>query len=310
VWPRLIRLEAKARDYALHARAESTLRSYRTVWRYFRAWCKLHERTPLPALPETLALYLADRSDELKVATLQRHLAAIGEAHRTAGHPSPAEDAFVRAVWSGIRRTKGVAPEGKAPALTEDVRLMVDTLPESLMGTRDRALLLLGFAGAFRRSELVALDRRDLQITSAGITVTLRRSKTDQEGAGRKVGIPYGSRPHTCPVRSLLAWLEDSRITEGPVFRRMNRHGHLLPHRLSDRGVARIVQRCAEAAGLDPALYAGHSLRAGHSTSAAMAGASERSIMKQTGHTSAAMVRKYIRMASLFQENSAADLGL
>ena len=187
---------------------------------------------------------------------------------------------------------------------------MMANLPDRLLGVRDRALLLVGFAGAFRRSELVSLNVRDLKFTNDGLTVTLRRSKTDQEGSGRKVGIPYGSSPETCPVRSLRAWLEASGIESGPVFRPINRHGQIRPSRLSDRAVALIVKRAAEAAGKDPAEFAGHSLRSGLATAAAIGGASERAIMKQTGHRSTAMVRRYIRDGSLFRENAAARVGL
>ena len=187
---------------------------------------------------------------------------------------------------------------------------MVAGLPEGLLGIRDRALLLVGFAGAFRRSELVGLDIADLDFNHDGLTVTLRRSKTDQEGEGRKVGLPYGSNPSTCPVRSLQAWIEASAIEAGPVFRSVNRHGRLQPDRLSDKAVALVVKRRAEAAGLDPSRYAGHSLRAGLATAAANAGVSERAIMAQTGHRSVQMVRRYIRDGSLFRENAAAKVGL
>ena len=167
----------------------------------------------------------------------------------------------------------------------------------------------MGFAGAFRRSELVALDFADLQFTSDGLVITLRRSKVDQEGEGRKLAVPYGSNPDTCPVRSLKAWLEAAGIESGPVFRSITRHGKI-GARLSGYDVALVVKQYAGALGLDAATYAGHSLRAGLATSAAIAGASERSIMNQTGHRSSAMVRRYIRDGSLFRENAAAKVGL
>ncbi len=187
---------------------------------------------------------------------------------------------------------------------------MVDVADPGLIGARDRALILLGFAGAFRRSELVGLDVEDCAFGKDGLTVTLRRSKTDQDGAGRKIGIPYGSNPETCPVRTVQAWLEEAGSDAGPLFRSINRHGQVRTGRLSGIDVARIVKKLAVRAGLDPAKYAGHSLRAGHATSAAIAGASERSIMRQTGHRSVQMVRRYIRDGSLFRENSAGKLGL
>jgi integrase len=163
----------------------------------------------------------------------------------------------------------------------------VDAADDGLIGCRDRALVLLGFAGAFRRSELVALEVADCVFGREGLTVLLRRSKTDQDGQGRKVGIPYGSNPETCPMRVLQRWLEQSGVTTGPVFRSLNRHGQVQPAGLSGIDVARVVKKLAERAGLDPAKFAGHSLRAGHATAAAIAGASERSIMNQTGHRSA-----------------------
>ena len=181
---------------------------------------------------------------------------------------------------------------------------------DGLIGLRDRALILLGFAGAFRRSELVSLTLEDCAFGKDGLTVTLRRSKTDQSGEGRKIGIPYGSNPETCPVRSLQSWLELGAIGGGPVFCSINRHGKIQAGRLSGGDVARIVKKLVERAGLDPSKFAGHSLRAGHATSAAIAGASERSIMNQTGHRSVQMVRRYIRDGSLFRENSAGELGL
>jgi site-specific recombinase XerD len=303
-------LTDQAREYVRHARAANTLRAYRADWHDFTDWCQEHDQQPLPATPDALALYLTARAQTCKISTLQRRLSAISQAHQAAGYEAPTNAASVRAVWSGIRRMKGTAPTQKAPAVTQDIRAMCAVLPAGLLGTRDRALLLLGFAAALRRSELVGLDREDVTISSDGLTVLLRRSKTDQEGQGRQIGVPYGSRPETCPVRALLAWLEASRIETGPLFRGVNRHGQLLPGRLSDRAVARVVQRQAEAAGLDATKYAGHSLRAGLATSAAAAGASERAIMNQTGHKSVAMVRRYIREGSLFRENAAAVVGL
>jgi site-specific recombinase XerD len=266
---------------------------------------------PLPAAPETVALYITSLVDQgRKASTIQRRLTAISQAHKTAGYATPTTSPGVRAVWSGIRREHGTAQAGKAPVMTVDLRAMVETLPDSLSGLRDRALLLVGFAGGFRRSELVALDTADVEETADGLVVTIRRSKTDQDGQGRRIGLPYGSNPATCPVRALRAWGEASGIIEGPLFRPINRHGQLQDRRLTAQSVALVVKRVAEAAGLDPARFSGHSLRSGLATSAAAAGVSERSIMNQTGHKSVVMVRKYIREGSLFRDNAAAGVGL
>ena len=301
---------SQAKDYARQAKSHNTRRAYASDWDDFARWCQPYGFVPLPARPETVALYLTALADALKPSTLGRRLATISQVHQAAGHDTPTSAAPVRLVWAGIRRAKGTDQHGKAPAVTAEMRRMVDTLDDRLIGVRDRALLLLGFAGAFRRSELVGLDIKDVQAGHDGLTVHIRKSKTDQEGQGRKVGIPYGSHPHTCPVRAIAAWREKSGLAEGALFRPVNRHGKMQPGRLSDRAVALIVKRAAEAAGLDPTKYAGHSLRAGLATSAAQAGVSERSIMAQTGHKSVMVARRYIRDGSLFRDNAAAQVGL
>jgi integrase len=264
----------------------------------------------MPAAADTVASYIAECGEHLKPGSIQRRLNSIAEAHKAAGLDSPTHAAIVHNTMKGIRRTLGTAPAQKTAALTGDIRAMVDATDEGLIGARDRALVLLGFAGAFRRSELVGLDCADCAFGKDGLTVTLRRSKTDQDAAGRKIGIPYGANPATCPVRTVQAWLDGATVVDGPLFRSINRHGQIQPGRLAGIDVARVIKKLANRAGLDSAKYAGHSLRAGHATAAAIAGASERSIMKQTGHRSVQMVRRYIRDGSLFRENSAGKLGL
>ena len=300
----------QVREFARLSKAENTLRGYRTDWRDFSQWCERNNQRPLPASPETVAAYIAECAGRLKVGSIQRRLNAIAEAHKAMGVESPTAAGIVRNTLKGIKRMRGTAVVPKAPALTAEIRAMVDSTDSGLIGLRDRALILLGFAGAFRRAELVGLDLTDLTFGRDGLTVILRRSKTDQEGQGRTIGIPYGSNPETCPVRVLQEWLEKAGLASGPVFRSLNRHGQIQRGRLSGIDVARIVKKLASRAGLDPAKYAGHSLRAGHATSAAASGASERSIMNQTGHQNVQMVRRYIREANLFRENSAGKLGL
>jgi integrase len=300
----------QVREFIRASKSESTIRGYRTDWQDFCGWCEAHGVGPLPASPEIVASYIAECAGRLKVGSVQRRINAIAEAHKAVGLESPTHHAMVTNTMKGIRRTLGTAPTQKVPTLTDDIRAMIDATDAGVIGNRDRALVLLGFAGAFRRSELVSLDVDDCSFGKDGLTIILRRSKTDQDGAGRKVGIPYGSNPETCPVRTVQAWIEMADINSGPLFRSISRHGQVQPGRLSGMDVARVVKKLAERAGLDPAKYAGHSLRAGHATSAAIAGASERSIMRQTGHKSVQMVRRYIRDGSLFRENSAGKLGL
>jgi site-specific recombinase XerD len=300
----------QVRDFIRASKAANTIRGYDSDWRDFCGWCEAHGIGPLPASPETVASYIAECTARLKVGSIQRRLNAIAEAHKATGLESPTQHPLVKNTMKGIRRTLGTAPVQKSPTLTDDIRAMAAVTAEGLIGLRDRALILLGFAGAFRRSELVALDLEDCAFGKDGLTILLRRSKTDQEGAGRKVGIPFGSNPETCPVRNVQSWIEQAGITSGAVFRSINRHGQIRTGRLAGVDVARVVKKLAQQAGLNPAKYAGHSLRAGHATSAAIAGASERSIMNQTGHRSVQMVRRYIREGNLWRENSGGKLGL
>jgi integrase len=257
-----------------------------------------------------VALYVTDLAATHKTATITRRISAISQAHQIAGFETPTGSSQVRLVMAGIRRTKGTAQAAKTPVLVDDLRRMIDRLPENLLGARDRALLLLGFAGAFRRSELVALDVGDVEVTRDGLVVAVRRSKTDQEGEGRRIGIPNGCHPTTCAVRSLQDWLGGCGFSDGPLFRPIDRFGNVASVRLSAAAVADVVKKYAAAVGLRASDFAGHSLRSGLATSAAMGGASERAIMNQTGHKSINMVRRYIRDGSLFRENAVAVVGL
>jgi integrase len=308
----LTRLASQTRDFLTAAKAASTRRAYRTDWTHFESWCRQYSLDSLPAVPETVALYLTDLAASHKPATLRRRLTVISRAHQAAGYSSPAsmQQALVSETLKGIRRTAGTAQVGKLPLYTEQVRSMMNALPGKLQGIRDRALVLLGFAGGFRRSELAALTVADITVGRDGLTILLLRSKTDQEGAGRKVGIPYGSTFETCPVRAYEDWLSAAKLVEGPVFRQINRHGHVAARALHKDSVGLIVKRAAARIGLDATQYAGHSLRSGLATQAYLNGATELDIMKQTGHRSLGMVRRYIRDASLFRDNPAARLGL
>jgi site-specific recombinase XerD len=294
------------------AKSANTWRAYRADWKHFAAWCTKNDLVPLPASPETVARYLAENASTLKVATLQRRLTVINRVHQNARHDSPGSrsNIIVSDTWKGIRRSKGAAQTRKVPVLVGDLRRIVRELSSGLIGARDRALLLVGFAGAFRRSELVGLNVDDLDFRDDGLVITLQHSKTDQERVGRKVGLPFGSDPATCPPTALRAWLTASAITSGPVFRGIDRNRQVRSSRLSDKSVGLIVKRAAKMIGKDASQFGGHSLRAGLATSAAMAGASERSIMAQTGHRNASTLRRYIRDGSLFRDNAASKVGL
>jgi len=293
------------------ARASNTQRAYTSDWADFAQWCQAEHLEPLPARPETVGLYLAALADTHKPSTITRRLAAIAKQHRNAGLESPASLRLsaVGDVIAGIRRDKGKRPDAKAPLTTEQLRRMVAAIPSTPKGLRDRALLLIGFAGGFRRSELVALDVAVVTDTEDGLKILIRRSKTDQEGQGRTLGIPYGSDPKTCPVRAYRKWIAAAGITEGPVFRSF-RNLTMMHDGITDQVVANVVKRSAERVGIDATELSGHSLRSGLATTAARNGASERSIMKQTGHRSVAMVRRYIHDAELFHDNAAGRLGL
>jgi integrase len=322
-------LAVSATAYAVQSRADGTRRVYASHWADFTAWCPSMGLAALPAEPQTVALYLADRATTLTVSTLQGRISAISEAHEGAGHHLDTKHPAIKQTWSGIRRSLGTAQKGKKPTVIADIRDMVATLPDNLLGKRDRALLLIGFAGALRRSELVGLDigastengTGYVEFADDGLIVTLSRSKSDQEGEGQTVGIPHGEVASTCPVKALQAWLDAAGIEDGPIFRPINRHGHVGERRLSDKAVALVVKRTVKAAMLARGLseadadaaaknVAGHSLRAGLVTSAAAAGVEERVIMDQTRHKHASTLRKYVRLGSLFQQNAAGRVGL
>ena len=212
---------------------------------------------------------------------------------------------------TGVRRLHGTVQRRVAPLSVDDLRAICGSyIVDGVKGRRDRALLLVGFAGALRRSEVVALDREDVTFVGEGMVITLRRSKTDQEGSGVEVAIPWGQDSSTCPVRALLAWLTASSITAGPLFRRVDRHGHVGSRRLSAQTVALVVKQYASAIGRDADGFSGHSLRAGLATAAARVGVQERVIATQTRHKSMTVLRRYIRDCDLFRTNAAASLGL
>ena len=303
-----------AREFAQAAKSEATRRAYASDLRDFDSWCATQRRSPMPAEPETVALYITDLARSGRAAsTIQRRLAAISQVHQLAGHvPPPTADWEVRQVVQGIRRRLGTAPAQKEAVLTVTLRRLVASCdPATRAGARDRALLLLGFGAALRRSELVAIDVEDVTETDEGLRVRIRRSKTDQEAHGDEVGIVRGQHPDIDPVRALRHWRQLGDITTGPLFRPVTRSDTVRRGRLRPQAVALVVQRTASRAGLPtPQAFAGHSLRSGCATQAAMGGAPERAIMRQGRWRSIATVRRYIRSGDLWQENASAWLGL
>ncbi len=238
-------LAIQARDYARAAKAPSTLRAYAADWRHFVAWAGAHGLHALPASAETIALYLAALARTHKSATITRRLTSITKAHQAIGMTSAAtvSELAVGETLKGIRRTLGVAQKAKMPLLTADLLQVLAHLPSGLAGVRDRALLLAGYAGALRRSELAALDIKDVTWVDEGAVLTLRRSKTDQQGQGRQVAIPRGAHAQTCPVKALRAWIEAAGLREGALFRPVDRHGKLRAGRLHSDAVGAIVKR-------------------------------------------------------------------
>ncbi len=305
-----------ARGYFEAARAENTVSAYDSDLRDFATWCRVEagNLSALPASPETVALYITDLAAGrgLKAATIRRRLAAISQLHKEAGHPSPASHEHVKDVLKGITRRHGSLQEGADPILIGTVRRMLGPMEREKgpAASRDRALLLLGLAAGLRRSELSALAFEDLSFVDEGVVVLIRRSKTDQEGKGMRVGVPYGSHPETCPVRNLRAWLTVLGRDEGPLFCQVDRHGNLKEGGLTGQAITRMIRKRARMAGLDGKRYSAHSLRAGLVTGASSAGVSEKRIMDQTGHRSLPMVHRYAREAELFKNNPAAFLGL
>ena len=289
--------------------APATRRAYRAGLAAFRAYCDDQGVSALPAEAETVAAFLAEGATGGKsVSTLAQRVAAIRWAHEAAGLESPTASKLVRSTMQGIRRKLGTAPTRKAPATVERISAMLAGIDRSTTkGKRDAALLLFGFATALRRSELVALDLADVEATERGLLVTVRRSKTDQEGVGHVRAILPGQRDEHCPIRALNAWLEVAEVGHGRLFRAVSRHGHV-GESLSPHAVGELVKQAAKRAGLDPADFAAHSLRAGFVTSAAERGASTERIMDHTGHQSAAMVRVYTRRSDAFADHAGAGL--
>lgn len=292
------KLKQEALALAAASKSAGTVYVYTHAWPDFLEFCADHSVESLPAQSATVAAYLTWLARGQQVSTIQVKLAAIQHFHALAYAPDPTAAPEVKAVMAGIRRTLGTAPDKKAPVTLTDLRAMVGALPATLAGTRDRALILVGWAGAFRRSELVALDVADIEL-SRRLVIHVRRSKTDPEGKGMVKVIPPLADKDVCPLVNLRRWLSAAEIASGPLFRAVDQWGHVRARRMSGKSVANIVKAAAARAGLDADLFAGHSLRSGFITEAAGAGVPSRDIMAQTGHKSETVMRGYIQDAGL-----------
>jgi site-specific recombinase XerD len=298
---------SQAAAYARAEKADATRRAYRSDFQIFRTWCDEKGACPLPCPSEVVAGFLAREVRRgVKSATLARRLAAIRYAHKLAGHPSPTASEVVKVTLRGIKRTLRTIPKRKAPATADKIVAMAMSTGSGSKGRRDRALLLLGFAGAFRRSELVALDVSDLQFCDGGLRVKIRHSKTDQNGQGATIAIVPGM--FACPLKATHDWIDGARITSGPLFRPISKSGRVLRRRLSDRAVAEIVKGGAARIGLKAEEFSGHSLRAGFLTSAARRGASVFKMMEVSRHKSVETMQVYIRDAELFRDHAGSGL--
>jgi integrase len=304
---------ARAASYARQALAPATLAAYAADWADFSEWCQSRGVGSLPAAPATVAAYLAALADSHAGSTLRRRVAAIGRAHSMAGQPWSATHPAIRDTLAGIARRHGT-PARRAAALgTAEIRKLVATCTDGLTGTRDRALILLGFAAALRRSELVAVEREHLTVTAEGLRLLIPRAKTDQQGRGAELGIPRGRKPETCPVRALEAWLQASGCRYGPVFRKIDRWGNVETTALHPYALPKILARRLTLAGIKASgleRLSLHGLRAGFITEAYQAGARDEAIMEHSRHRDIRTMRGYVRRAKLVGESPAGMVGL
>lgn len=299
-------LTAKSKLRMQKSKADNTIKSYSADWNDFADWCELKGVTAMPCLPETIVNYINDLADDAKANTVSRRITAISENHIAAGYSqtNPAKDGLVRNAMRAIRREKGTFQKGKSPILMETIELLAECFEDdSLTTLRDKAVILLGFAGAFRRSELVAVRVEDITFMPQGMVIFIPQSKGDQLGHGSQIAIPYSPNPKCCAVVAVKQWLQASEIHSGPIFHPIDRWGKIREIQLSDKSVALIVKKYVSKLGLDESEFAGHSLRRGFATSAAQHDLDTLSIMRQTRHKSEKMVHRYIEQGNLFKRN-------
>ena len=290
------KLELETLKNLKNSKSVNTLRAYESDYRDFSSFCVKNNFSSLPADPKILSLYLTHLSQTFKFSTLKRRIASISVVHKLKGHYIDTKHPIIRENLLGIKRIKGSNQKAKKPILINDLKLIIDVISKAnireIPKTRDKALILIGFAGGFRRSELVALDNDDVEFVREGVKIFIKRSKTDQSGEGMTKAIPSFENAFYCPVLHLQDWMAKGKSKNKKIFP------------ISDKSVALIIKKYANLAGLDGNKYAGHSLRSGFATSTAESGAEERNIMAMTGHKTTQMVRRYIQEANLFKNNA------
>ena len=290
------------------SKANNTLRAYKSDFKDFGAFCSRHGLNSLPTEPKIVSLYLTHLSKNSKFSTLRRRLVSISMFHKLKGYYLDTKHPIIVENLMGIRRVKGSIQKGKKPILINHLKLIINSINEQKTNEtkklRDKAIILIGFGGGFRRTELISIDFEDLEFVPEGLKIILKKSKTDQFGEGMIKGLPYFNDENYCPVTNLKKWLEISNINSGPIFRRFSKGSNLTDNRLTDQSVVLLIKEYLKIAGIENKNFAGHSLRSGFATVAADSGADERSIMAMTGHKTTQMVRRYIREANLFKNNA------
>jgi len=279
-----------------NSKATNTLRAYQADFKDFSLFCSKNNFSSLPTNPKILAFYITHLSKYSKFSTLKRRLASISVIHKLKGHYIDNKHPLIMENLMGIKRKLGTNQKSKKPILISDLKEIINAIDKSnlsyLRKLRDKSLILTGFAGGFRRSELVNIDIEDIEFVSEGLKIFVKRSKTDQSGEGMTKGIPYFVNENYCPVKNLKNWINQGNLKEGKIYD------------LSDKSVSLIIKKFARIAGLNETKYSGHSLRSGFATATAQSGAEERDIMSMTGHKTTQMVRRYIKDANIFKNNA------
>ena len=290
------------------SKSDNTLRAYRSDFKDFGSFCVKHGFNSMPTDPKIVSLYLTHLSKKSKISTLRRRLVSIGVVHKLKGHYLDTKHPIIIENLMGIKRLKGSKQTGKKPILINHLKQIINVINnqdiEEIVKQRNKTMILIGFGGGFRRTEIISIDQEDLEFVNEGVKIIVRRSKTDQFGEGMIKGLPYFPNETYCPVINLKNWLKISKIKTGPIFRRFAKGSSLTKNRLTDQSVVLIIKDCLKIAGIENDNFSGHSLRSGFATVAADSGADERSIMAMTGHKSSQMVRRYIREANIFKNNA------